>query len=248
MEIKFPLKIPKTIAVIGTCACLYFSLGLQNSEAKVTIENASLKPLAVHSQTTKEIVAQLNAKHYVKLTLDDALSEKVFERYLTNLDPQKYYLLQQDVDSFQELRHRFDDAIETGDLEPAFTIWNIYHQRLISRFEKIISFLEQDIADLDFTKEEKVRLDRSDHPWATSEAELDNLWRKRIKDAALSLKLTEKDTEEIKALLVKRYKNRLGLTRQTKSEDVYQLYINSFTEIYDPHTQYYSPRSMENFN
>ena len=94
MEIKFPLKIPKNIAVIGTCACLYFSLGLENSEAKVTIENASLKPLAVHSQTTKEIVAQLNAKHYVKLTLDDALSEKVFERYLTNLDPQRYYLLQ----------------------------------------------------------------------------------------------------------------------------------------------------------
>ena len=248
MDIKFPLKIPKTITVIGTCACLYFSLCSQNSEAEATIENASLQPLAAHSQTTKEIVAQLNVKHYVKLTLDDALSERVFDRYLKNLDPQKYYLLQQDVDSFQELRHRLDDALETGDLEPAFTIWNIYHQRLISRFEKIISFLEQGIADLDFTKEEKVRLDRRDHPWATSEAELDNLWRKRIKDAALSLKLTEKDTEEIKSLLVKRYKNRLGLTRQTKSEDVYQLYINSFTEIYDPHTQYYSPRSMENFN
>ena len=249
MHIKSALKIPKIISIIGIYASVHFSLGLQNvAEAQTTKTKDWLQPLVTHTQTTKEIVNQLKAKHYVKITLDDALSERVFDRYLKNLDPQKYYLLQEDLNSFQELRHKLDNAIETGDLDPAFIIWNVYHQRLIARFEKIIAFLEHGIAQFDFTKEEEILLDRRDHPWAASEAELDSLWRKRIKDAALSLKLAEKNTDEIKELLVKRYKNRLGLTRQTKSEDVYQLYINSFTEAYDPHTQYYSPRGMENFN
>ncbi|MAI41616.1 MAG: tail-specific protease [Gammaproteobacteria bacterium] len=249
MEIRFSLKMPKITREVTILICLYLSLTLQNIVAsEPPLKTEELQPLAAHGQTTREIVNQLNAKHYVKVTLDDALSEKVFDRYLGNLDPQKYYFLQEDVDSFQELRHELDDAIKTGDLDPAFNIWNVYHQRLISRFVKIITFLENGIAQLDFTKNEKMLLDRLDHPWATSEAELDDIWRKRIKDAALSLKLAGKDTDEIKELLIKRYTNRLGLTRQTKSEDVYQLYINSFTETYDPHTQYYSPRSMENFN
>ena len=207
-----------------------------------------LEPMSVHEYTTREIVDQLDEKHYVKATMNDTLSEKVFDKYLENLDPQKHYLIQSDIDSFEVYRHKIDDALIRGDLEPAFLIWNVYQKRLTSRFEKVIAFLEEGIDNLDFTKHEELLLDRRDHPWASTEEELDASWRKRIKEEVLNLKLTGKEPDKIQELLLKRYKNRLGLTRQTKSEEVYQLYINSFTETYDPHTQYYSPRSTENFN
>ena len=207
-----------------------------------------LEPMPVHAFTTREIVDQLAAKHYVTTILDDDLSSEVFDGYLENLDPQKSYFLQSDIDSFEVFRHKIDNALRKGDLTPAYTVWNTYHKRLITRFEKLIAMLEQGIDSLDFTADETIDLDRSDNAWAKDEAELDLWWRKRIKDAVLNLKLAGKETDKIQELLVKRYKNRLNFTLQTKSEDVYQLYINSFTGTFDPHTQYYSPRSAENFN
>ena len=215
------------------------------------IDRESYKPLApmsAHKFTTREIVDQLASKHYVTTTLDDDLSAKIYGDYLQNLDSQKSYFLQGDIDSFEIYRHEMDNALRKGNLESAFAMWNRYHGRLISRLEKVIALLEQGINDLDFSKDEELPLDRDDQPWATTEAELDVWWRKRIKHEVLKLKLAGKETEKIQELLVKRYKNRLGLTLQTKSEDVYQLYINSFTESYDPHTQYYSPQNTENFN
>ena len=232
-------------AYISICMILA-SVGALGSAVEGNLK--PLEPMSVHASTTREIVDQLDEKHYVNATMNDTLSEKVFDKYLENLDPQKHYLLQSDIDSFEVYRHKIDDALISGDLEPAFLIWNVYHKRLTSRFEKVIAFLEEGIDSLDFTKHEELLLDRRDHPWASTEEELDTSWRKRIKDVVLNLKLAGREPDKIQELLLKRYKSRLGLTRQTKSEDVYQLYINSFTETYDPHTQYYSPRSTENFN
>ena len=112
-----------------------------------------LEPMPAHAYATREIVDQLAGKHYVEATLDDTLSEKVFEKYLENLDPQKYYLLQSDIDLFEVYQHKIDDALVKGDLEPAFKIWNVYHNRLTSRFEKVIAFLEVGIDNLDFSKD-----------------------------------------------------------------------------------------------
>ena len=239
----------RTVTVVAAFTSVWMMLGSLGSLASVP-EGVlrPLEPMPAHAYATREIVDQLAGKHYVEATLNDTLSEKVFEKYLENLDPQKYYLLQSDIDLFEVYRHKIDDALVRGDLEPAFKIWNVYHNRLTSRFEKVIAFLEVGIDNLDFTKDEELLLDRRDHPWASTEEELDTFWRKRIKDVVLNLKLAGREPDKIQELLLKRYKSRLGLTRQTKSEDVYQLYINSFTETYDPHTQYYSPRSTENFN
>ena len=101
---------------------------------------------------------------------------------------------------------------------------------------------------MDFTSDEEFLLDRSDSPWATSDEQLDELWKKRIKLSVLNLRLADKEHDKIQETLLKRYQNQLRMTSQTRREDVYQLYINSFTETYDPHTQYFSPRNTENFN
>lgn len=224
-----------------------FAAGL----AIATVPDATLEPLEplpVHANTTRNIVDALASRHYVSTLLDDDLSAHIFDNYIEDLDPSKSYFLASDIKKFEPLRYEMDNALRRGDVGPAFEIFNVYHKRVSDRFEKVIADLEDGIDDLDFTLDENLVLDREDMPYATTTAELDDLWRKRIKNAVLNLKLADKETEATQDLLIKRYKNRLSRTLQTNSEDVYQLYMNSFTKTYDPHTQYFSPRTSENFN
>ena len=212
------------------------------------VETPDLAPMSVHVTTTQNIVDALASRHYITASLDDELSSKIFETYLKDLDPSKSYLLKSDIEEFEKYRFKIDNALRSGNLEPAFDIFNRYHDRVITRFSKVIAILESGFDHFDFTQSEALLIDRELAPWASTEAELDDLWRKRLKDAILNLKLTDKETEKIQELLVKRFRNRLSRTQQTNSEDVYQLYMNSYTKTYDPHTQYFSPRTSENFN
>ena len=214
----------------------------------VTDEIAALAPLPVHSNTTRNIVDALSSRHYVTTELNDLLSEQIYQGFLEDLDPSKSYLLASDIAEFDSLRYQLDDTLLRGDAKPAFIIFNRYHQRVLARFESILAQLEKGTDVFDFERDEFLELDREEAPWATNNAELDDLWRKRLKNAVLNLRLADKEPEKIQELLLKRYKNRLTRTRQTNSEDVYQLYMNAFTRTYDPHTQYFSPRTSENFN
>ncbi|MDA7833263.1 S41 family peptidase, partial [Pseudomonadales bacterium] len=214
----------------------------------VTDEIAALAPLPVHSNTTRNIVDALSSRHYVTTELNDLLSERIYQGFLEDLDPSKSYLLASDIAEFDSLRYQLDDTLLRGDAKPAFIIFNRYHQRVLARFESILAQLEKGTDVFDFERDEFLELDREEAPWATNNAELDDLWRRRLKNAVLNLRLADKEPEKIQELLLKRYKNRLTRTRQTNSEDVYQLYMNAFTRTYDPHTQYFSPRTSENFN
>lgn len=206
-----------------------------------------LEPMPVHSNTTRNIVDALASRHYVSTLLDDDLSSQIFDSYIDDLDPSKSYFLASDIKNFERLRFDMDNALRRGSVEPAFEIFNVYHRRVIDRFEIIIESLEAGIDHYDFTLDESLLLDREESAFATSNSELNDLWRKRLKNAVLNLKLADKEVAATQELLVKRYKNRLARTLQTNSEDVYQLYMNSFTKTYDPHTQYFSPRTSENF-
>jgi carboxyl-terminal processing protease len=240
MTMKYLLS---TVALLLSIATLPAIATTGTVEVKEVLE-----PLDVHHNTTKNIVAALGSRHYADMVLDDDLSMRIFEGYLNDLDPSKSYLLSKDIAQFESYRYKMDNALRGGNLEPAFTIFNLYHERVIDRFEKIIASLKEGVDQYDFEVDESLELDREETPWATTQEQLDDLWRKRIKNSVLNLKLAEKENDEIQELLLKRYQNRLTRTRQTNSEDVYQLYINSFTKSYDPHTQYFSPRTSENFN
>lgn len=225
------------------------SIGVGGAHAGAKVPAfSSLEPMPVHRTTTQNIVDALASRHYVPSVLNDQLSSKIYDTYLDDLDPSKSYFLKSDVLSFEKYRYQLDDALRRGDLDPAFEIFNIYHQRVINRFERVIAKLEGGMDQFDFTLDEELIIDRENIDWAAGPQDLDELWRKRLKDAVLNLKLTDKEPEKIQELLVKRFKNRLTRARQTNSEDVYQLYMNSFTKTYDPHTQYFSPRTSENFN
>lgn len=232
----------------GSFATVSATSGLPGDSSHTAASIETLVPMPVHAETARNITDALASRHYVSTTLDDALSTKIYAAYLEDLDPSKSYFLASDIAEFDSLRLQLDDALSRGDVTPAYRIFNRYHQRVIDRFERVITMLEAGLGQFDFTINEALPLERKDEPWATTPEELDELWRKRVKNAVLNLKLSDKETDKIQDVLLKRYRNRLTRTLQTNSEDVFQLYMNSFTRTYDPHTQYFSPRTSENFN
>jgi carboxyl-terminal processing protease len=209
---------------------------------------AALSPLDVHPRTSLTIVEQLRHNHYLHKALDDAASSEVFDKYLDLLDAGRAYFLASDVQAFEKYRYSLDDALKRGDLDPAFEMFNRYQSRLEERLEYLLNELAKGLGTMDFTTDETIEIERKDVPWPATRAELDDLWRKRLKASVLQMKLNGKELPEIQELLTKRYKNRLKQATQTNSEDAFQLYVNAFAATYDPHTQYFSPRTSENFN
>lgn len=209
---------------------------------------APLEPLEAHPSTSLTIVDQLRHNHYVKRAIDDRTSSQVFERYLKLLDGSRSYFLAPDIERFEHYRYSLDDALKRGNLDPAFEIFNVYQNRVVERLGFLLEQLEAGIEDMDFTKDDYLELDRDLAPWPATVEEMDAYWRLRLKATVLSMKLNGKDFDEITDVLTKRYRNRLHRTSQTNAEDAFQLYVNAFASTYDPHTQYFSPRTSENFN
>ncbi|MBV1882357.1 MAG: carboxy terminal-processing peptidase [Pseudomonadales bacterium] len=212
------------------------------------IQLKPLSPLSDHSRTSVNILDQLNYAHYNELAIDDNLSSRVFDRYLSDLDSTKSYFLASDIAAFEKYRFIIDDSLKSGNLRLGFEIYNRYQDRFVERLQYVINFLETDIVSIKFDVDEYLDSNREKAAWAKSKADLDELWRKRIKGAILSLKLTDKPVDEIKGILVKRYRSQLNRSLQVNAEDAFQIYMNALAQTYDPHTQYFSPRSSENFN
>ena len=209
-----------------------------------------LSPLQEHSQTTAEIVSRLRHQHYQRhhIGMNDALSSMVLDRYIESLDSEKSFFLASDIKEFEKYRYTLDDALRRGNVKPAYDIYNRFDERIDERYDYLIELLHKGIDKLDFTKDEYLVIDRKQVPWAKTKADLDDLWRRRLKNDVLNLRLAGKKDKDIEKLLDKRYENKLNQLSQTNSEDAYRVFMNSLTLSYDPHTQYFSPRATENFN
>ncbi|MFR0688580.1 carboxy terminal-processing peptidase [Enterobacterales bacterium AE_CKDN230030158-1A_HGKHYDSX7] len=194
------------------------------------------------------IVELLKRHHYNKPPLNDERSAKIYDSYLKTLDPARMYFTQADIDQFAPWRTQFDDFLKSGELEPGFTIYKRHLDRLKERLDFALATLNKGVDKMDFKADESLEIDREKSPWAKDSAALDDLWRKKVKDEVLRLKIAGKDNKAIQEQLTKRYKNQLMRLEQTRSEDIFQAYINAFAQTYDPHTQYLSPDSAENFD
>jgi len=207
-----------------------------------------LSPTEIQERTTKNILDALREQHYVDQVLDDEVSGEVFDGYIDDLDPSKSYFTQSDLDALSPYRFELDNALRRSDLAPAFAIFNRYQAKVTARFAWVVARLREGVDQFDFSIAESLELDRTEQPFAATETELDELWRKRIKNDVLNLKLAGKPLEDIQTLLDKRYSSRLNRLQKTNADDVYQLFMNALTKTYDPHTQYFSPITSENFN
>lgn len=198
--------------------------------------------------TIIELVDQLEKRHYSKLTYDDALSSQHLDAYIDSLDGSKMFFIAADIEEFQQYRQVMDDQLPKGNLDAGYAIFNRFQERLRTRLESVNENLAETVAAMDFTVDEYYELDTDDRQWATAQSELDERWRRHLKNQVLSLRLADKPAEEIPETLGRRYSNQLKRVEQYNSQDVFQIYANALTELYDPHTNYFSPRRSENFN
>ena len=211
-------------------------------------QSSALAPTAAQSDTLKEIIDVIEDRHYASRRYDDGLSAQHFTAYLDALDPQRMFFEADDIAAFSQWQLTLDNAGRAGDLAPAFTIFNNFHDELKDRLTEILETLPQTLGSFDYEVEEYLEIDRSAMPWAKNDTELDERWRKRLKNQALSLLLAEKAPAEIPETLERRYQNQLKRLAQYNAQDVFQIYANTLAEQYDPHTNYFSPRRAENFD
>jgi carboxyl-terminal processing protease len=204
-----------------------------------------LKPEPQEARAAHLAAELLSRYHYKAIPLDDALSTRMFDQYLKALDPEKVYFLKSDIDQLAGDRTLLDDAILSEDLRAPFEIFNLYEHRAIERLVYARSLLHK---GFDFDLDESLTIDRRNQPWPATEAESLDLWRKRVKNDWLRLKLAGQDDRAIAKILDKRYDSASRSLAKITSADAFQTFMNAYTMAIEPHTNYLGPRAAENFD
>ena len=213
--------------------------------APAAASSGELEPSERHRRVLRLVSEVVERQHYRQAPLDDAMSSQIFERYLEALDGAKSYLLASDIAEFEPLRYDLDDAIGRADAGPAFRIFMRFQERNREVLRYAVTLLD---TEPDFTLDETFRFDRTDMGWPASEDELHELWRKRVKNDALSLVLAGKTWPETRDILQKRYERAGKRVEQVTADDVFETFMNAYSHVYDPHSNYLSPRNSEEYN
>jgi len=204
----------------------------------------TVNPDSKHSIESQLVTTVLTRYHYNRVLLNDSLSELIFNRYINQLDGGKNYFLKSDIEQFSKYKFDLDDFLANSNVQFFFDVFNVYLKRVAERMDYINELLEN---EFDYSSDEYFVIKRDSVDWAKDVNELNDDWRKRIKNDALLYKLNGKDWDFIKSTIQKRYKNITKYLFQYNSEDVFQLAMNAFAETVDPHTNYFSPITSDNF-
>ncbi len=231
-------------AVILAALALVLAGSAQVPASASLLPPGAIAPTDQQRATARKVGRILEEQHYSRATLDDKMSEVVYERYLEFLDSQKSYFLQSDINEFNAYRFQFDAMIRTGMMDPAYLIFARFQQRNRDRINRAIALLN---TEPNWTLDESFEFDRAKANWIADEAGMDELWRKRVKNDALSLMLTGKSWPEAADILRKRYQRVLKRVDQVSNEDVFENLMNAYARAFDPHSSYFSPRSSEEY-
>ncbi|BBN81810.1 tail-specific protease [Pseudoalteromonas sp. A25] len=234
----------KKLTLIPIVTALISGVAFASSNTVTEKDIPVLAPESQHTTASKRVTNLFTRQHYKRFSFDDALSEKIFDRFVDSLDYNRSVFLQSDIDKYNGYKKKFDDALKSGKLEFAYSMFNLSMQRRFERFKFALALLEEEMT---FDKPDAFFYDREDSEFAKTQQELDEYWRQRVKSDALRLKLTGKEWSEIKEILTKRYRNTLKRLVQTNSEDAFQVVMNSFARSVEAHTSYLSPRRAEQF-
>lgn len=218
------------------------------AEVKAGTPFKPLAPSSAQGDFALEVVQNLWYGHYEKKNLDDELSIQIFNRYLKDLDANRSFFKQADIDEFRVQEKNIDNQIRSKDLRFAFKVYNRYQKRASERISFLLNELDKNAKKYDFSKSESLLIERKDQPWIKTDKELDDLWRKRLKNALLNAIMDDKTLDEAIKQLKKRYQNQLNRIHQSKVEDAFGSFMNAITHVFDPHSQYFSPRNTEDFN
>jgi len=226
------------------------NLFVLSSENKVFCDldtTIALRPDRFYEKKATTVVSLIVNRHFKRIEFGDAISEAILENYIKDIDENKLYLLQTDIDEFAKYKNTLDDELrqEKNNLNTAYFIYNRYLQRVFERLERNKKLLQE---KYDFTLDEYLETDRKKVPYPKNQEEADKEWRKLLKNSFLEGKLAGEKHEETLKKLQKRYENFAKNIAKTSVEDVFQSYMNALAMAYDPHTNYFSPVAASNFN
>lgn len=222
---------------------LMFALSFAEVFANADTLKLTSKP--VYGKEASVVAFILDNNHYRKIKLNDSLSSAILDQYVISLDNNKTYFTQQELAMFEKYRFVIDDLTRQENVSVAFEIYDVFQKRFHAQMDYVLNDLVKQ--EFDYSVDEYYETDRDKEPWCKNEAELNEVWRKLIKSQALSLKLAGKPQQEIEKMLTDRYERFRKSISQFNSEDVFSLYMNSITESYDPHTNYFSPKAADLF-
>ena len=203
-----------------------------------------LHPEQRHENIGELVTQFVEKQHYNSIAVDDDLSARVLDLFIESLDSNRMYLLEDDIEFFETYRYQIDDMVRQQPLDPVFDMYTVYQTRVRDRLQHALVLLE---SEPDFSVDETYQFDRTEAPWAKTEAELDEIWRKRVKNDVLNLILEGESWEKAQEVLTKRYKGYLKRLDQVNSDDVFERFMNAFAHTLDPHSSYLSPRNSEEY-
>jgi carboxyl-terminal processing protease len=204
----------------------------------------AVAPTSAQRSLAPRVAGILEQNHYRHIPIDERLSPQVLDRFLTSLDPQHSYFLASDITGFERWRLKFGEMIHTGEIDPAYLMFYVFQTRNRERMEYALKQLD---TEPDFTRDESFEFDREHASWPTDQNEVNELWRLRVKNDAISLLLTGKNWNDTADTLRKRYKRVLARIDKISPEDVFEALMNAYASTYDPHSNYFSPRSSEEY-
>ncbi|TKC55831.1 tail-specific protease [Pedobacter hiemivivus] len=244
MDFKIVKEMLKKILLVTfTAAVLACHAAPQPQQLVQGVSN--IMPDEKQALVCKEIVALIENYNYKKIKVNDSISSLVLDKYIKELDPYKYYFQASDIKEFEKFRNSLDDNFRNGDLNAPFYIFNVY----LKRYNEFINFAFTEIkAKQNFNANETYVFDREKMPWAKSKAELDDIWRKRIKYELVNLKIAGTAEAKNQETLTKRYRALKSQASKLNNQDVFQTIMDAFTETIDPHTNYFNPANAQQFN
>jgi carboxyl-terminal processing protease len=234
------MKLFSITSVLAILSLTAFSYCAPDTTIKV------LHPDEKQIEVSRQVASLIANYNYKKVPIGDSLSRLIFDNYLKSLDDNRVYFFEKEVIEFKENRDLMDDQMVTGDLEPAYHMFNVYLERYVNRIQFMIAQLPT--IPFDFTNNESLVYNREKLPFMQTQAEMDAYWMQRLKYDLLNLKLAGTDEVKSKETLKKRYENLLSQIAKIESYDAFQSLMTAYTESIDPHTNYFNPNNAAKFN
>ncbi|MBN2663122.1 MAG: carboxy terminal-processing peptidase [Bacteroidales bacterium] len=208
----------------------------------------------------------VKSMHYEHIVFDDAFSQKVYDKYIENLDYSKKFLLSSDIKKFSKYELKLDDFIKQSDL----SFFDLTYQTIVKRQEDAKQFYTE-ILDKPFDLNEikEISLDVDNIPFAASKNDLYDYWQKSLKlevlqdvdneledmndkiakgDTSVVIKTVEELEVEARLSIKENYDDYFDRLSKLRREDYFSLYINSIALSADPHSSYFPPKSKEDFD
>lgn len=204
-----------------------------------------LQPDVRQNIVAKEVAELISRYNYKKVDLNDSLSEVVYKRYIKKIDEDHNYLLASDIQDFDKYKDALDDDMKSGNLNDVFYIFNVFQKRYLDRIKFSLAHIDD---KFDFAQTDSFTFDRENLPWIATQSQMDEQWIKHVKYDLLNLKLATPDMAKNRATLKKRYEDLLSQSNKLTNQEVFQTYMDAFTEAIDPHTNYFNPFNAAQFN